>query len=381
MAAFCIIFVARINNATMKITLRKRPISNGARQSLLLDFSPPLQHPATDKNIRFHTLGLYLVTRPKTSNERKENRETLFLAESIRSRIYSRVLAGDLSFLGGAPSTDLIEYMQTEQSKRKPQTAQSWASVIKYLKEYAGGPVALSAVDKSFLESIRADLLHNYAQNTAAHYFSTIRAALNAAYRDGLIQEKVTEKVRGVATSTTHRAYLTSDEVTALYHAHCESPALKTAFLFSVVTGLRFSDIARLKDDNITATEEGKALHYRQQKTGKLQYHPISEQAYGILRQRFCSMDRNGLLFPGLKNLVYTPRNYLGTWVAAAGIRKHVTFHTARHTYAVLHLANGTSMEVLRDMMGHTDLKTTQIYGQIVNEARRRASENVRIST
>lgn len=364
----------------MKITLRKRPISKGVRYSLVLDFSPPLQHPTTGKNIRFHTLGLYLVSRPKSPNERKENRETLLLAESIRSRIYSQVLAGDLSFLGGVPSTDLIEYMQSELLKRKPQTAQSWISTIKFLKDHAGDSVALSAVDTDFLESFRARLLRTYAQNTASNYFSVIRAALNSAYRDGLIPEKVTEKVRGIPTSTAHRAYLTSDDVTALYRTHCEAPALKIAFLFSIVTGLRFSDVSHLKTDNIVAADEGKALHYRQQKTGKLQYHPISEQAYGILQQRFGSVGRNGLLFPGLKNLVYTPRDYLGKWVAAAGIRKHVTFHTARHTYAVLHLVNGTSMEVLRDMMGHTDLKTTQIYGQIVNEARRRASENVRIS-
>ena len=65
----------------MKITLRKRPISRGAKYSLILDFSPPLKHLEKNKRIRFHTLGVYLYNKPKNLLQRKENRETELLSK------------------------------------------------------------------------------------------------------------------------------------------------------------------------------------------------------------------------------------------------------------------------------------------------------------
>ncbi|MCG8345637.1 MAG: hypothetical protein MI685_10850 [Chlorobiales bacterium] len=72
----------------MNVKLRKRLISAGKRYSLQLDFSPPIPDPVKNKKVRFYTLGLYLHAKPKTSIERKENREKHALAESVKSRIY-----------------------------------------------------------------------------------------------------------------------------------------------------------------------------------------------------------------------------------------------------------------------------------------------------
>ena len=60
-------------------------------------------------------------------------------------------------------------------------------------------------------------------------------------------------------------------------------------------------------------------------------------------------------------------------WVRAAGINKHITFHCSRHTAATLNLTLGTRIEVVSKLLGHTKISTTQIYGKIVDEAKRDA--------
>lgn len=69
----------------MKATLRKKKISKG-RESLYLDFYPPIQHPETGKPTRREFLRLYLYQRPKNENERIHNKETKELAENIRAK-------------------------------------------------------------------------------------------------------------------------------------------------------------------------------------------------------------------------------------------------------------------------------------------------------
>ncbi len=364
----------------MKITLRKRPISGGDRYSLQLDFSPNIQHPKTKRNVRFFTLGLYLHAKPKTTNERKENRDTLTLAESVKSQIYSMALQGDYSFLtGNNPGSDLLQYMESECKLRIGHTAATWVTGINSLKRYTGkSSIPFSSVDRAFLEQYKAYLLGRYAQNTAFSYLTVLRTTLNQAYRDGIIKEKITDKVKGLSPERMRRKYLTPEELTALYRTRCEHATLKAAFLFSVLTGLRFSDVSSLTWANVVSDAHGHTLHYKQEKTELQQYHPIPLQAFELLGEH-PGTGAGKLLFPDLKRLVYSPHGYLQEWAVTAGIKKRVTFHMARHTYAVQHLSNGTRMEVLRDMMGHTDLKTTQIYGQIVDELRRKAAENVRI--
>lgn len=69
--------------------------------------------------------------------------------------------------------------------------------------------------------------------------------------------------------------------------------------------------------------------------------------------------------------------NELLKWVQAAGIKKKITFHCARHTFATLQLTVGTDLYTLSKLLGHTDIKTTQIYGQIIDEKKREAVNRI----
>lgn len=366
----------------MKIQIRKRPISKGRRFSLFLDFSPPVKHPVDGKAIRFHSLSLYLHARPANADQRKENKKTMELAEKLRSRIYMMLADNDLSFLGHHSGSALIfDYMYELAEKRSKNTKGVWRNAINALKRFGLENSPIASIDAGTLERYRKHLLENYSHNTAFNYFSHLKCALRTAHRKGIIKENPAFMVENITMKSTVREFLLPHEVEALAHTPCRKPVIKTAFLFSAMTGLRISDIEFLTRDNIVMTDDGPSLRFQQRKTGKIQYHPISTSAYNLL---ISLESRNGLLFPQLRYYIYNQRSknenpYFDEWLKNAGIKRRITFHAARHTYAVLQLESGTRIEVLRDLMGHSKLSTTMVYTHIVDSARRVAADRIQL--
>lgn len=97
---------------------------------------------------------------------------------------------------------------------------------------------------------------------------------------------------------------------------------------------------------------------------------PISEQAFGFLGER---KEPTDIVIEGLQYSAYQNK-YLMQWLFDAGIKKKITFHCFRHIYATLQLSKGTDIYTVSKMLGHRELKTTQIYAKIIdqpNKARR----------
>ena len=100
---------------------------------------------------------------------------------------------------------------------------------------------------------------------------------------------------------------------------------------------------------------------------------PISEQAYQLCGE---PKDSNQLVFEDLPDPAWISKP-LQRWIKAAGISKKITFHCFRHTYATLQLAGGTDLYTVSKMLGHTDVKTTQIYAKIVDEKKEKAANAI----
>ncbi|SEL73398.1 Phage integrase family protein [Maribacter orientalis] len=115
---------------------------------------------------------------------------------------------------------------------------------------------------------------------------------------------------------------------------------LKNAFIFSCLPGLRWSDIDKLRWSEVRDEDTGSRIIFRQKKTDGLEYLYVSEQSRKLLGKRTNESDR---VFRGLKyGAVYNTE--ILRWCMKAGITKHITFHSARHTNAVLLLENGADI-------------------------------------
>lgn len=379
-------------NMGTKVTLRKKKISNG-RESLYLDFYPAINNPATGKPTRREFLRLYIFDKPKTQNEKNHNAETIKVAESIKQKrenilnkpeIYTEFEKKQLHIKEQGEKC-FVEYFRELTKKRKGSNSGNWTSALYYLETFTNGSIKFSELNEKFFNDFKDYLLTTLSHrsdkttlstNTAASYFIKIKTALKQAYTDGILQTDLNAKIQPIKSKETRREHLTIEELNKLANTPCENDILKRAALFSALTGLRFSDIQKMVWGEIEYIKgEGYSLNFRQKKTQGVENLPISEQAYTLLGEPKPATEK---VFKGLFYSAYTNRQ-LSQWIKEAGITKKITFHCFRHTFATLQLIEGTDIYTVSKMLGHRDIKTTQIYAKVVDEAKREAANKIKL--
>lgn len=212
------------------------------------------------------------------------------------------------------------------------------------------------------------------SENSKYSYFNKFKAALRAAFDEGYTSINYGAKVKSFEQQESQREYLTHEELQKLANTECKYPVLKRAFIFSCLTGLRWSDINKMIWAEIREEyQEGEKtikVNFIQEKTLGVEYLYISEQARELLGERKYPFDR---VFIGLKySAVYNTE--LLRWCNRSGITKHITFHSARHTNAVLLLENGADIYTVSKRLGHSELRTTQIYAKMVDQKNKEAA-------
>jgi integrase len=214
------------------------------------------------------------------------------------------------------------------------------------------------------------------SQNSVVSYFNKLKATLKQAYKDGLIPENINGRIATVKPVEVQRKFLTLQELNKLAKTVCTIPVLKQAALFSALTGLRFSDIEKLIWNEIEFIKgQGYIIHFMQKKTKQIEYLPINKQAYELLGKKGKSQSK---IFGGLKYSAWT-NNHLTKWLIKAGITKEISFHAFRHTFATLQLSKGTDIYTVSKLLGHRELKTTQIYAKVIDKTKRDASNKIKL--
>ena len=161
------------------------------------------------------------------------------------------------------------------------------------------------------------------------------------------------------------REFLTIDEIKKLIETPCSWDEVKKAYLFSCYCGLRISDIENLKWGDIIRDGEQYRIQIVMQKTREPLYLPLSKQALRWIPERGEASDEdnvfNSLPVRNWGNLI------IKEWAKDAGITKHLSYHTARHTFATMMLTLGADLYTTSKLLGHTKVATTEIYAKIVN--------------
>ncbi len=375
-----------------KVKLRTKAIS-GKRQSLYLDFYPAIPHPETGEPTRREFLGMYLYDKAKTPTDKQHNKDTQQIAEQIRQKrdsylnkpeIYTGFEKEQLK-IKEKGELNFVEYFKTLADKRKASNHDNWISAYHYLNSFTNGKLKFADLNERFFSEFKEYLLTtksnrsaktSLSQNSAVSYFNKVKATLKQAYKDGLLQSDINTKIEPVKQAETQRNFLTLEELNSLVKTPCNSPILKSAALFLALTGLRFSDIAKLVWGELEYIEgQGYYIHFQQQKTKGMEVLPISGQAYSLLGER---KDAKAVVFEGLTYSAYSNK-HLFQWIGAAGITKDITFHCFRHTFATLQLSKGTDIYTVSKLLGHRDLKTTQIYTKVINQSKRDAVDKIKL--
>ncbi len=362
----------------MKVTLRERKKNN--KISLYLDY----YHKGKRKT---EYLRLYLDPSPKTKEQRELNKKTKKLATSICAKRQIEIQNGFYGFKNDAKlEASFTEYINSLAEKRYASKGNygNWISMLKHFKAFSNKDILFKDLDRDLVKDFRKYLDEKasaragkkLSQNSKHSYFGKFTAAIKEAVKDKFILTNPATGIPHFKQAEPQREFLTLEELQNVANTKCELPVLKKAFLFSCLTGLRFSDIKKLKWSEVQHSKEmGYYIRFRQQKTDGVETLPISNQAREILGEE------------GNKEIVFKDLHYsawsnmkLQQWMMRAGISKNITFHCARHTYATLQLTLGTDIYTVSKLLGHKELRTTQIYAKVIDDKKKEAANRIQIN-
>ncbi|WP_046745340.1 site-specific integrase [Kordia zhangzhouensis] len=321
--------------------------------------------------------GMFYYDKPKNKAEKEHNKATKKLTETYIAQLTLKIQNNELGIKAPkSKAKDFVQYFAilTEHRKDTGKNYHTWRSTLKHLKAFNPSGLKFSEMDIKWLERFRQFLLETQKLKSASanSYFNVLKHGIHDAFRDRLIDIDYAEYVKAPTVEQAERQYLTEEEVLKLERTECKNAMLKKAFLFSCRTGISKADIQKLQWKDIKKDHENNYfIPFNRQKTKGLQYHPINKEAIEILGKQ---SEPNELIFKDLK--FHSWQNaILCDWVYKAGIQKKITFHCARHTYATILLHKGADITQVNKLLGHADLKTTQIYAKVMPEDLRIAAE------
>ncbi len=352
------------------IRLRMKELADGSK-SLYLDIY-------RNGKRSYEYLKMYII--PETDdNARKRNAATMTAANTIKSRRIIELTNGEAGIkrADNQGTVLLLDWMNTymeNQQKRGKRDGHQIKVAIQILKDYAGERVTMEQVDKIFCQGYIDYLLTEYrpqekpvSKFTAQNYYRVLNGALNAAVRADVIKLNPFTKISNsdkIHRPESKREYMTIEELRALIATPMKNEAVKRAYLFSCFCGLRISDIIGLKWGNVYVDNGQYRLEVVMQKTKEPIYLPLSPEALRWMPERGAKSAEDAVFdLPSTTHI----NILLKPWAKAAGIDKRFSFHTARHTFATMMLTLGADLYTTSKLLGHTDVKMTQVYAKIIN--------------
>jgi site-specific recombinase XerD len=237
-------------------------------------------------------------------------------------------------------------------------------------KQYGLSDIPLKTIDHKFICDFEIFMLatRGCVENTTANYMRIFKHIILIAMKYKWIYKNPFSDY-SIHIKKTDRGYLTQDEVELLMAQTLENKCLERVrdiFVFCCFTGLSYIDVKRLTADNICTSFDGNLwITGKRGKTDEGYNVPLLEVPKQILKKYENIVPDNHLL-PVISN--HITNTYLRKVGELCGIKKRLTFHLSRHTFATLTLSKGVSLESVSKMLGHSNIQTTLIYARITSE-------------
>lgn len=302
--------------------------------------------------------------------------EFMLHLQSIELSLWKRGIQPTLALLRDAIKKNTPVYVTfpifakeyVKQSDRRQSTKDNLITTINVLQEFRPG-LDFKDITYTFLKDFETYLREKgNGVNTVAKHLRQLRTLVNEAINQGYIHaDAYPFRKFKIKQEKGRHEFLTPDELRKLENLEVEDNKLRhvlDAFLFCCYVGLRFSDFCQLTPANFIRVNGQKWLHFKSIKTGielRLPLHLLFEgKALTILDrykiEEFASLGCNSDV-----------NKYLAQIAGMARIRKHITYHTARHTCATLLIHQGVPITTVQKLLGHTSVKTTEIYSEVLS--------------
>lgn len=269
------------------------------------------------------------------------------------------------------PSVSIMECLlgYVRNSEIKEKTKETYMHVYKYLGLY--GDEAVDKITTPYLQGFISYLQAQHLKSGTVHlYFQKLACVLHDAYKNGLFDDRILQRVKRPRREQEKKCFLSETELKKLtgHRLSSEYDNIQTMFLFSCMTGLRYSDVQGLRWKDVKRSGKHLQLEFHQQKTDTHERLPLCAEAEALLR----GLKRGGEhVFKEETNQKVNV--VLKRWCKVAKVKKPVSFHSARHTFCVLLLTKDVPIFTVQQLMCHSDIGTTKIYADLLTKTKAKA--------
>ena len=296
--------------------------------------------------------------------------------QAIELSLWKRGIPVTLSLLKDAIKKDkpvnvtfpVFARIYVQESDRKRSTKENLMTTITVLQEFRPG-LDFKDITYTFLKEFEVHLKEKgNSVNTIAKHLRQLRTLVNEAINQGYIpSDAYPFRKYKIKQEKGRKEFLTPDELKRLENLDVDKKLrhVLDAFLFCCYTGLRYSDFCQLTPENIIRVNGKRWLYFKSVKTDveiRLPLHLLFEGKALAVLERYDIVTDFAKIGPNSE-----ANKYLVQLAALARIRKHITYHTARHTCATLLVHQGVPITTVQKLLGHTSVRTTEVYSEVLS--------------
>ncbi len=297
--------------------------------------------------------------------------------QAIELSLWKRGIPVTLSLLKDAIKKDkpvnvtfpVFARIYVQESDRKRSTKENLMTTITVLQEFRPG-LDFKDITYTFLKEFEVHLKEKgNSVNTIAKHLRQLRTLVNEAINQGYIpSDAYPFRKYKIKQEKGRKEFLTPDELRKLENLQVADKKLRhvlDAFLFCCYTGLRYSDFCQLTPENIIRVNGKRWLYFKSVKTDveiRLPLHLLFEGKALAVLERYDIVTDFAKIGPNSE-----ANKYLAQLATLARIRKHITYHTARHTCATLLVHQGVPITTVQKLLGHTSVRTTEVYSEVLS--------------
>lgn len=344
-------------------------------------------------NRKTERLNLFLWQAPRTPIERQHNKETLELAKKIRFERGQQLLEqGEGYRLKKDSNINLLDWMwsyyeaYTKGDKRHIKRAHDvFIDFLNATEEYKKYAKCLKPeqLDKDMIVAFTEYLQHRFRGEGPHTLYARFKKIIAAAVDKDVMRKDPCHGISiTIDNGSLKKDVLSMDEIKQLITCHYqgESENIRRAFLFCLRCGLRFCDVKDLTYSNVDFAN--RLLKFEQAKTkghssASSVVIPLSDGVLELIGKPSVEGNRDELIFPLPSHTMCLKA--LRHWCKRAGIEKHITWHCARHSFAVNILNNGANIKTVAALLGHSGLKHTEKYTRAADALKQEAINSLNV--